>query len=363
MDSDRKLCSVETDPGRKPNLVNPEFQSSNNANLGAEVSFSASLSRPSDTPALSNQGNHYHLHPLGFQHHNHLPHLHSEPLTMPDISTRSTSFSGPSSLPEAHASGSDPTGAPPIGATRPSHRNPYQHLSSHPSSVPSNLRRSSSENRLKKPGGEETLFSPPFLHPSSLRTKSSRAHSPFPASAQRSRDSKKPRTRFTVGSSRPNSPVEPMEPEPKHGYFTPKSFLSPFTIRGFLALSTFSKVVALSFVCCAFVLFKAFFGVGHSAESCGVFAHEVTNPGPRSGSSLGSPSSGLNANNPESRTKDGALQDQSEDKQAHVWLERVDEMYGYQYDWKLEEYEIEHDDDGDDRYDDEYEHEDFLDQA
>jgi len=36
-------------------------------------------------------------------------------------------------------------------------------------------------------------------------------------------------------------------------------------------------------------------------------------------------------------------------------------MYGYQHDWKLGEYEVDHDDEEGDRYDDEYEHEDFLD--
>ena len=40
-----------------------------------------------------------------------------------------------------------------------------------------------------------------------------------------------------------------------------------------------------------------------------------------------------------------------------------EEMYGYQYDWKFGEYEVEHDDGGDDRYDDEYEHEDLLNPA
>jgi len=50
----------------------------------------------------------------------------------------------------------------------------------------------------------------------------------------------------------------------------------------------------------------------------------------------------------------------SGNEQAHVWLEKVEGMYEYQYDWKLGEYEIEHDDGGGDRYD-EYEHEDLLD--
>jgi len=50
----------------------------------------------------------------------------------------------------------------------------------------------------------------------------------------------------------------------------------------------------------------------------------------------------------------------SGNEQAHVWLEKVEGMYEYQYDWKLGGYEIEHDDGGD-HYDDEYEHEDLLD--
>jgi len=110
------------------------------------------------------------------------------------------------------------------------------------------------------------------------------------------------------------------------------------------------------------VLFKAFLGVGHSAESCGVYAHEVTDPGPRPRSTSGSVGARLDENDPRVRTKDWVLLDQRvEDDQAGVWLEGVEEMYGYQYDWKSGEYEIEHDGDGDDRYGDEYEHEDFLD--
>jgi len=201
---------------------------------------------------------------------------------MPNTWTRSTSSSGSSPPPEAHTSGSNPTGAPPTGTTKPSHRNPYQYLQPHPKPDPSNLQCSSSDNQVRKPG--EQTFSPPFLHPLSPRTKSLRTPSPVPTSTQRYRDSKRSKTRFTVGSSRPNSP---MEPESKRE-LSPTRFPSPFTIRGFLALSTFSKVVALLFVCCVFVLFKAFLGVGHSAESCGVYAHEVTNPSHRPGSASGS---------------------------------------------------------------------------
>ena len=105
-------------------------------------------------------------------------------------------------------------------------------------------------------------------------------------------------------------------------------------------------------------------GVGHSAEACGVYAHEVTDPSPRSGSSPGSAGAGLDGNDPHVRTEDGTLLDQRvEGEQARVWLEGAEAMYGYQYDWKLGEYEITHDDDGDDRYEDEYEHEDFSDPA
>jgi len=148
-----------------------------------------------------------------------------------------------------------------------------------------------------------------------------------------------------------------MEPESKRE-LSPTRFPSPFTIRGFLALSTFSKAVALLFVCCVFVLFKAFLGVGHSAESCGVYAHEVTYPGHRPGSASGGSGAGLDTNDPRLRTKDGTPRG---DEQTHVWLERVEEMYEYEYDWKLGEHEVEHNDG--DRYDDEYEHEDFLDTA
>ena len=112
------------------------------------------------------------------------------------------------------------------------------------------------------------------------------------------------------------------------------------------------------------MLFKAFLGIGHSAESCGVYAHEVTNPGPRSGSTSGSVgAAGPGANDPGVRTEDETLVDQSaEDEQARVRLEGFEEMYGCQYGWEFGEYEIEHDGDEGDRYDDEYEHDDFFDQ-
>lgn len=90
-----------------------------------------------------------------------------------------------------------------------------------------------------------------------------------------------------------------------------------------------------------------------------MYAHEVTVPGPRSGSS----GSGPGANDPEPRTNDDISPDQSGgDGRARPWLERVDELYEYQYGWKFGEYDIEHGD-GDDRYDDEYEHDIFLDQT
>jgi len=115
------------------------------------------------------------------------------------------------------------------------------------------------------------------------------------------------------------------------------------------------------FVCCAFVLLRALLGVGHNAESCGVYAHEATDLRP-GGSVPGSPDVGPDANDPKFHTKNEMLPDRgSRDEQAHVRLERAEELYGYQYDWKMGEYEIEHDDDGDDRYDDEYEREDFSD--
>ena len=92
-----------------------------------------------------------------------------------------------------------------------------------------------------------------------------------------------------------------------------------------------------------------------------MYAHEVTNHGPGSRSTSGSVGARLDENGLRVRTKDWVLLDQRvEDEQADVWLEGV-EMYGYQYDWKPGEYEIERDGDGYDRYDDEYEHEDFLD--
>ena len=323
MDPDKELYLAGTNQGQEPSLVNTEFQPSN-VNLRTGASFSTSLSR-SGTSALSNQGIYYHIRPHGLQNYNHdkddhddhtaqnyhQPRLRSESSVMSDARTRSTSFSGPSSLPETHASGGEPP------------------------------------------------FSPPFLHPLSLRTKSSRMPPPLSTSTQRYRDGHKSRTRFTIGSSRPNSPSEP---EPKRES-SPTRLTSPFTIRGFLALSTFSKVVAVLFAFCVFLLVKALLGVGHSAESCGVFAHKVTDPGPRSGSSLGSVRAGADMDDPNFHTKGGILTGQmGEAERARVRLERIEEMYGYQYDWKLE-YEVEHDDDGDDRYDDEYEHDDFLDPA
>jgi len=69
---------------------------------------------------------------------------------MSDTWTRPTLHSGASSLPEAHVSGLDPTGTPPIGTTKPAHRNPYQYLNPQPYFVSSNPRRSSSDSRLQK---------------------------------------------------------------------------------------------------------------------------------------------------------------------------------------------------------------------
>ena len=86
-------------------------------------------------------------------------------------------------------------------------------------------------------------------------------------------------------------------------------------------------------------------------------AHEMTDAGSMSRSyGVGSDPS------PKSRSKDGLLLDRrGEDGQSPVWLERVEEMYEYRYDWGMGDYEVEHDDNGDDRYDDEYEHDDFSD--
>ena len=276
---------------------------------------------------------------------------------MSDTSTRSTLSSGPSSLSEARASGLGPTRTPPIGSTKSSHRTPYQHLPSHPDLVSLNLQRSSSDDQLRKLGGGGPPFSPPFLHPASLRTKPLRAHSPFSASAQRSKGGKKPRPRFSANVSPPNSPAEP---EPEYGHHPPKPFISPFTIRGFLSLSTFSKVIGVSFACCVFLLLRALLGIGHSAESCGVYAHQVTEPDLRSGFPSESYTPGLDVSDLKLPTDEDQ---RDEDERGRVWLEMVDEIYGYQYDRKLEEYGIEHEEDGGDRYDDEYEHEDFLDHA
>ena len=92
-------------------------------------------------------------------------------------------------------------------------------------------------------------------------------------------------------------------------------------------------------------------------------AHEVTDLGPGSGSASESSGAGWGPNELRFRTKDGMLSDRrGEDEQVGAWMERV-EMYGYQYDWRMEEYEAGHDDQGDDRYDDEYEHEDISDPA
>jgi len=91
-----------------------------------------------------------------------------------------------------------------------------------------------------------------------------------------------------------------------------------------------------------------------------VYAHEVTNPGPRSGSTSGTVgAAGPDATDPGVRAEDGTLGDQSaEDEQPCEWYGAIEKMYG----WEFGEYEIGHDGDGDDRYDDEYEHEDFFDQ-
>ena len=358
MDPERALCSAGPDSECDPKLVNAGSQSTN-VSLGTERCTSTSPPR-SSAFFLSDRGNQYDLHPPNLQFHNHdnPPHQYFEPVTMPDNSTRSISPGGPSSLSEARASGLDPTRTPPIGATKPSHRTPFQHLPPNPDLVSSDVRRSSSDDQLMKLGGGGQRFSPPFLHPSSVRTKSPRRQPPFPTSTQRSKGGKNPRTRFTVSSSRPNSPIEQ---GPEHRYHATNPFSSPFTIRGFLALSAFSKVIAVLFVCCVFLLLRALLGIGHSAESCGVFAHPVTGTvGLRSGPSSENSALGPDPINLKSPT-DG---DQGEeDGRGRAWLEMVDEIYGYQYDWKLAEHEIEQEDDGVDRYDDEYEHEDFLDQA
>jgi len=91
-----------------------------------------------------------------------------------------------------------------------------------------------------------------------------------------------------------------------------------------------------------------------------VYAHEVPNPGPRSGSSSESAVEGAD---PGVHIKDETpLGRGFGDERARVRLERVEEMYGYQYDWKFGGYEFEHDDEGvDEHYDDEYEHEEFSD--
>jgi hypothetical protein len=153
-----------------------------------------------------------------------------------------------------------------------------------------------------------------------------------------------------------------MEQEPEHEHHTPKPSSTPFTIRGFMTLSTFSKVVAVSFACCVLLLLRAFLGIGHSAESCGVYAHEVT-----LGSGFPSESSGSGPGTSDTKSpKDGDKSpDQGEEgERGRVWLEMVDETYnGYQYDWKSGEYGIEYEDDGSDGYDDEYEHEDLLDRV
>ena len=364
MDPDEEPCLAGDGPGREPGPVSASFQPPN-VNLGAGASFPTSLFR-SGAATRSNHGTYHRPHPYGLQHHDrdndnrrdhtaqdyYQPHAHPESSTMSDTWTRPTLHSGASSLPEAHASGLDPTGTPPIGTTKPAHRNPYQYLNPQPHFVSSNLPRSSSDSRLQE-SSKDLSFSPPFLHPLSLHAKSSRTPSPFTASTRRSRDSHKSGTRFAIGSSRPNSPTEP---ERRRGS-SPARLPPPFTVRGFLALPTFSKAVALLFVCCVFVLFRAFFGVGHSAEGCGVFAHGVTDPRPRSGSASGSTDKGMDTDDPKFRIEDRG----SGNEQAHVWLEKVEGMYEYQHDWKLGEYEIEHDDGGGDRYDDEYEHEDLLD--
>jgi len=57
------------------------------------------------------------------------------------------------------------------------------------------------------------------------------------------------------------------------------------------------------------------------------------------------------------------LEQREEDERGRVWLEMVDQTYGYQYDWKVGEYGIEHEGDGEDPYDDEYENDESLDQA
>ena len=344
MDPDSKPRPAGIDPGHEPSLVGAELYSNTNRRTTAGPSASRSNHNP-NALRQDNRNNDHHDHTAQDYRR---PHLQHGRLTMPNTWTRSTSYSGPSSLPEAHTSG---LGASPICATKPAHRNPYQYWQSHPHLVSTGLQRSSSGDRLQKGGNPP--FSPPFLHPLSHRTKLSRTQSPLPTSLRRSRDSQRPRAKFTIGSSRPNSPMEP-EPKPRSA---PTRFPSPFTIRGFLALSTFSKVVAVLFVCCFFVLARAFFG-GHNPEKCGVCARTVTDPGPRSGPVLGSSGAGMDTKDPRFYTEDRMMPDRRVgDEQVRVWIERFDKMYGDRYGWKAGEYEVVHDDDGDS---DEYEHEDLT---
>jgi len=93
-----------------------------------------------------------------------------------------------------------------------------------------------------------------------------------------------------------------------------------------------------------------------------VHAYAVPHPGPRSESSSGSASAEPDTDNPEFRADGGMLLDQrSEDEQPCVWFDRIDKTYGFQYDWKLEEWGVEHDDGGDLYMSDEYGYNDFLD--
>lgn len=96
-----------------------------------------------------------------------------------------------------------------------------------------------------------------------------------------------------------------------------------------------------------------------------MFAHMMNAPDHEAGISLESSAPGLEAADSKFRVKGSGdlLDQQGGDERAGVWLQRVEEMYGYQYDWKLGKYEISHDEQEDDHYDDEYEHEELLDRV
>ena len=122
-----------------------------------------------------------------------------------------------------------------------------------------------------------------------------------------------------------------MEPKPKR---IPTNNISVLVQHPWvLGSGDFDKAVVVSFARFVFVRARAFFEAGRRSVE---WRPRGNHSGPRSGTASGNNGAGSDTNNPKFRAKSVMLLDQmGEDKQTSVWLKRVEEMYGYQYDCKM----------------------------